>query len=181
MRWYTLVGFSMLAFSPGCSIQSSQSGLSDAETGTVFGGPSTSELLTPYQGHWQFASRRFDPEPERIPFTGGPDISVTGHIIRFGSGILVSELRLCQVRSSDGGIDAEAWHHEDIHDPGDMQRADCRLSLVGDNLELHWRMVASDRFTDDPVIAPEDYVAPDRSGSAADLTWFIETYTPNAE
>ena len=159
----------------GCSLDSGNDDFSEAPTGRVFGGPSDSALFTPYQGDWHFETRRLDPEPERNALTGGSDITVTGHIIRLG----YRELRLCQARKVERGIESEAWHHEDIYDPGDMQRADCKIYRKGDNLELHWRIVSSGNFSDDPIIASNDYSPPDRSKADIDeLTWWIETYSP---
>jgi hypothetical protein len=143
----------------------------------VFGGPSKDKLFAPYQGEWTLQDRRFDPPITGSTISGGPDISIDGHIIRFGSGMLVRELRLCQVRATDDGIECEAWHHEDINDPGDMQRADCKLRVSGDKLELHWRIVDAGEFSDDPIIASSEYAPPNRQGDADMLTWWIETYS----
>ena len=168
----------ILLLTCGCSFDSSQEGLSDPPSGTVFGAPSKHELFAPFQGQWHFEERRFDPQPENVAISGGPDISITGHIIRFGSGMLIREIRLCQTRAADGGIECEGWHHEDIHDPGDMQRVDCKLRKRGDRLELHWRILPSGDFSDDPIIATPDYVPPDRSNDTDVPPWWIETYSP---
>ncbi len=161
----------------GCLRDTAQDGLSNAPTGRVFGGPSNDPLFVPYQGDWALEERIFDPQLEGATISGGPDISVSGHVVRFVSGMLVRELRLCRTRKTKDGIECEAWHHEDIHDPGDMQRADCKLKMNGDKFELHWRIVNSGDFTDDPIIASPGYVPPDRQGSADTLTWWIETYS----
>jgi len=160
----------------GCSFDGEQDGLNEPSTERVFGGPSKEKVFERYEGEWTLEGRTVDPPVEGAKISGGPDISITGHIVRFGSGMLVSELRLCQTRVTEDGIECEAWHHEDIHDPGDMQRADCRLRMNGDKLELHWRVVESGDFSDDPIIASSEYVPPDRQCNADTLTWWIETY-----
>lgn len=161
----------------GCVDNVGQDGLRDAPTGRVFGGPSRDIVFAPFQGEWILEGRIFDPPLEGATISGGPDISVNGHIIRFGAGMLVRELRLCQTRKADTGIESEAWHHEDIHDPGDMQRADCKLRITEDKLELHWRIAESGEFSDDPIIAASGYVPPDRQGNPDTLSWWIETYS----
>ena len=177
MRIRTLFVIVVSAFAiAGCSGDASHNGLKEPPTGQVFGGPSKDALFAPYQGTWKLDGRTFDPPVEGTKISGGPDISINGHIIQFGSGMLVRELRLCQTRKTVDGIECEAWHHEDIHDPGDMQRADCRLRMIGDKLELRWRIATSGDFSDDPIIAGSDYVAPDRDADAKVLTWWVETY-----
>ena len=178
MRFYVRIIFVAGALAiGGCSHDTGHDHLSEPPMGRVFGGPSKDKIFEPYQGEWTLEGRTFDPPLERATISGGPDISINGHIIRFGSGMLVRELRLCQTRKTDVGIECEAWHHEDIHDPGDMQRADCRLRMNGDKLELHWRIADSGEFSDDPIIASSEYAPPDRQGNADMLTWWIETYT----
>lgn len=169
----------------GCSTDTLQEGLDAPPTGRAFGGPVKHEALSPYQGNWRFVSSRTDPELAQAAISGGPDILIRGHIIRFDSDIPVSELRLCQIRETDTGIEAEAWSHEDINDPGDMHRADCVLKRNGEELELRWRIFAPGRmselspsFSDDPVIAADDYVPPGRTyGDPGVLPWWIKTYT----
>lgn len=162
----------------GCSQDGRlKGGGSSSAGGSVFGNASTDEIFEPYQGEWTLIDRSFDPPVENAAFTGGPDISINGHIIRFGSGLLISELRLCQVRATDEGIECEAWHHEDIHDPGDMSRADCKLHRDGDKLILQWHHVESNDYSDDPVIAAPGYSPPVRQGGANDFPWWIETYS----
>jgi hypothetical protein len=175
LQFLPIIATTTLVF--GCSLDPAQDDLSESPTGRVFGGPSEDPLFTPYQGEWRLEFREFDPVQEDVAISGGPDISINGHIIRFGSGMLVSELRLCQTRKTAGGIECEAWHHEDIHDPGDMQRADCKLRMNGESLELHWRIMSSGEFSDDPIIASSDYVPPDRSDDAESSIWWIETYS----
>ena len=162
----------------GCSVETSEVGLDEAATGRVFGGPVQHELFEPFQGEWRFENRTFEPESTTVGVSGGPDLSIDGHIIRFGSGILISEIRLCQVRATDEGIKCEGWHHEDIHDPGDMSRVDCKLRRNGEKLELHWRMVSSEGFSDDPVIAAPNYSPPKRIIDPELSPWWIETYSP---
>lgn len=161
----------------GCSIDSTGDGLNEAPTGQVFGGPSNDEIFAPYQGEWALVDRTFDPPLAGSTITGGPDISITGHIIRFGTGTSARELRLCQTRRIDEGIECEAWHHENIGDPGDMQRADCKLQKVGDELKLAWRIAESGDFSNDPIIAAADYVLPNRQKVDPDMAWWVETYT----
>lgn len=178
----------LLVFFAGCSFDASQDDLSETSledslnepsTGRVFGGPSNDDLFAPFQGEWRFENRTFDPEPEHVAISGGPDISIHGHIIRLGSGVLVREIRLCQTRATDDGIECDAWHHEDIHDPGDMQRFECKLRKRGDNLELRWRLLPSAPFfSDDPIIAGSGYAPPDQPSASDDLPWWIETYSP---
>jgi hypothetical protein len=177
MRVHILIIAAAAIAATGCSRDAAQGGLSEAPTDRVFGGPSEDALFAPYQGDWTLEDRTFDPPLKGATISGGPDISVNGHIIRFTSGILVSELRLCQTRETEDGIECEAWHHEDIHDPGDMQRADCKLRVKDDKLELHWRIVGSGDFTDDPIIASSEYVPPDRQDNPDTLTWWIEVYS----
>lgn len=177
MRFRLLIIVAAATTIGGCMRDAAQEALSEPPTGRVFGGPSEDALFEPFQGTWKLEDRTFDPPLEGGTISGGPDISINGHIIHFGSGMLVRELRLCQARSVDGGIESEAWHHEDIHDPGDMQRADCKLRMNGDKLELHWRIADSGDFSDDPIIAPHEYVPPDRRGTTDTLTWWIETYS----
>lgn len=175
VRVQVLIMVAMVMTIVGCSPDDAQNGLGDAPTGRAFGGPSQDSLFAPYQGSWTLEGRTFDPPLKSGSISGGPDISINGHIIRFASGMLVSELRLCQARKTNDGIACEAWHHEDIHDPGDMQRADCKLRIIGDKLELHWRIADSADFTDDSIIALAEYVPP-RQTNADNLTWWIETY-----
>ncbi|MEZ6049663.1 MAG: hypothetical protein R3C11_29600 [Planctomycetaceae bacterium] len=95
--------------------------ITDPETGTAFGGPSTESLFDPYEGNWMWVD-------SKLKFNDGrADLEMTGHIMRFPHTFSesgpVSEIRLCQARKIDGGIATEGWHHEDRHDPGDMSRA----------------------------------------------------------
>ena len=69
------------------------------------------------------------------------------------------------------------WHHEDIHDPGDMERVECELQVTDNVLEFRWRMVADSGFSDDPVIAVADYRRPARSEKDVLTPWWIETYS----
>ena len=177
MQTQLLIVAAVLLAVTGCHRDAAEYGLADAPTGRVFGGPSRDAVFAPYQGDWKHEDRTFDPPLEGATISGGPDISINGHIIRFGTGMLVRELRLCQTRKTDAGIECEAWHHEDIHDPGDMQRADCKLRMRDDKLELHWRIADSGDFSDDLIIAAEDYVPPDRQGNPGTLSWWIETYS----
>jgi len=174
----TCIVIAVLALSlAGCSVDIAQDGVNEPVTGRVFGEPLTHAIFAPFQGEWHFEDRRFDPEPENIGISGGPDISINGHIIRFGSR---REVRLCQTRVTDEGIECEGWHHEDIHDPGDMQRVDCKLRKNGGNLELHWRIVSFGGFSDDSIVAASDYIPPDRSKDTAVPPWWIETYSPSS-
>jgi hypothetical protein len=168
-----LLTLALLPFA-GCSIHPNGTGLADPPTGLVFGGPAMDAKLEPFQGVWKFESRRSEPETDGA-VTGGPGITITGHIIRFGD--FPSEIRLCQIARDESGITAEGWHHEDIDDPGDMQRVECALQIKDESLELRWRMVPDAGFSDDPVIAAPDHVRPVHPPDAEVTPWWIETYS----
>ena len=168
---------SLLLLGGGCSLDSSVGELSDRPTGLVFGGPVMDSLLEPFQGGWEFKSRAIDPTPSGLQISGGADIAITGHIIRFGGRPLVGEFRLCQVTETEAGIKSDGWHHEDIHDPGDMERVECELQVKDNVLEFRWRMVADSGFRDDPVVAAADYRRPARPEKDVLMPWWIETYS----
>jgi len=72
---------------------------------------------------------------------------------------------------------AEGWYHEDIYDPGDMQRVDVQMSIRDGKLRMRWHKRYSGEYSDDEVIAPVGFhstIAPDEQ---ADY-WWIDTYTP---
>ena len=149
--------------------------LDASPTGTVFGGPSTEPILKPFQGEWNFSDQTIDPPPTGARLSGGPSLRIVGHIIRFVAPPFESELRLCLVREHETGIVAEGWFHEDIHDPGDMQRVDAFLYRDGDNLRMRWRKRQSEEYSDDPVIGEPGVPSHEK---ASQMPWWDETYTP---
>lgn len=158
----------------GCSNDGATDARSRVPTGRVQGGPSQDEIFAPFQGRWVFESRTWDPPIDGNRISGGPDLTFDGHIIKIADG--PSCMRLCQTRKVDGGIECEAWREEDINDPGDMQRAQCKLRIDGDKLQFHWRMVDTEDYTNDPIIAAADYVPPPRP-TDANSPWWLEVYT----
>lgn len=178
MRLRPLIAVILAALTGGaCSLEGEHLSLQDPPTGRVFGGPSNEEIFAPFQGEWSFEQRTLDPPLERGTISGGSDISISGHIIRFAVGPSAEEFRLCQTRATDDGIVCEAWHHEDIYDPGDMQRAECRLRRDGNKLVLHYRFAGSADFSDDPIIASPDYMPPNRDDEPAISPWWKEVYS----
>lgn len=174
MRLRALVAFFLgITCLAGCHDAPTGMRLSEPETGLVFGGPSSHELFEPYQGVWKWDKVKFEPADPNTEVTGGPDITIKGHIIRSGA----QEFRLCLARKAEQGVVCEAWHHEDIDDPGDMSRADCELVFKGEQLEFRHRIVGAGDFSDDPIIASAEYVAPERRGPEDRLRWWVETYS----
>ena len=174
---HQILALALVVTIAGCS---NQDVLNEPSDGLVFGGPSADQLFSKFQGEWQFSTREFDPELNPPPFTGGPDIRIVGHIIRFVANDGESELRLCQARKTDNGISCEGWFHEDISDPGDMQRVICSLRTTNEGIELRWRKLYDIGYSNDSVVAASDYVAPDYPASDKNPPWWVETYTKAA-
>lgn len=89
-------------------------------------------------------------------------------------------MRLCQVRKVDDGIECEAWHAESLNNPVDLKRVECKLRLLGESLEMRWRMVDVNDYVEEPIIAAADYVKPARP-TDPNAPWWIETYSKKAE
>jgi hypothetical protein len=153
--------------------------LTDKPTGNVFGGPLLDPLLEPYQGKWTITDRTIDPQPTGARISGGPPLNIVGHVIRLVAPPFEAELRLCLIREHESGIAAEGWFHEDIYDPGDMQRVDAFLLREGDNLRMRWRKRLAGDFSDDPVLAGSDATLPP-TDSIAEMPWWDETYAPSS-
>ncbi|REK07875.1 MAG: hypothetical protein DWQ37_20950 [Planctomycetota bacterium] len=158
-----------------CSRNAGEAFVDEPPTGLVFGGPVMHPALEPFQGTWKFESSQQDPMPAGTSISGGPDLTITGHILRFSVG--TREHRLCQITETEDGIRAAGWHHESYNDPGDMQRVECELKIQGDRLEHRWRMVPDTGYSDDPVIAAADYVAPTYSPDDEVTPWWIDSYS----
>ena len=143
------------------------------EKGEAFGSPSRDERFAPFQGQWKFESRMFDPPIEGNRLSGGAGLNIKGHVIQFGTGSV--SFRLCQARQVDSGIEADAFR-VDEDEPGEVQRFECKLKMIGDNLEYRWRAVEPGPSAGDPIVAAADYTPPNRP-IAPDSPWWIELYS----
>ncbi|MEM0914806.1 MAG: hypothetical protein AAGB29_02570 [Planctomycetota bacterium] len=151
------VFFTLMACVTGCgrSPSQQQAGGNQPVTNPALSGLATAAPLPqPFQGRWNFNQARTLDENKKVmsPQHFGmyqrsvqaaraaglgeihPDIDVRqASFIGFGHPMAM-QYDLTSWTQSGSWLDAQAWLHEDVHDPGDMAKIDMRFKI--DNGEL---------------------------------------------
>jgi hypothetical protein len=159
------------------------------------GGPSEpTPLLAPFQGAWQpdpdkslalaLAATRPAPtsstppavapvSPSRSMFATHPEMKLTNNVAVL-NGLLWGEYRFFALHSHGDTVCGKAWHHEDRHDPGDMDKYLVRLRRVGGDLHFSYRVCEDSADPNDPDVA----TTPLTAGSADTCTADTEKDPP---
>ena len=134
----------------------------------------TPALLQPFQGNWRFsltktlAQWQADGVPAAETFPLHQDMSISGtRAILVGGGPLEGSYDFFALHPHNAwSVCGKAWHHEDRHDPGDMDKWCVRLQIKAGDLHMPLRGDESPPNTNDPDIV----TTPPLAGSAGTCT-----------
>jgi hypothetical protein len=157
--------------SPAGSASSPSSGSSGSSAAAA------APILQPFQGPWRFslaktlaywqakgvpASEIAQARATAKSFPLHPDMSIQNDTAVL-PGMIEGEYRFFALHPHNQWVCGKAWHHEDRHDPGDMDKYYVRLEIQGADLHLSVRIPEDAADPADPDVTNTSLTA----GSAA--------------
>jgi hypothetical protein len=166
----------------GCDRNSSNISAPSGSSATGYGGsPAAAALLKAYQGKWKFnpqktlalwksqgvSQKELNQAQALAAITPlHPDMTLQGDIAVLNGGPAEGEYAFYALHAHPQFLCGKAWHHEDRHDPGDMDKYVVRLQLHDADLWLSARIPEDAADPSDPEVASP----PPLAGSAATST-----------
>jgi len=166
----------------GCDRNSSNVSSPSSSSATGYGGsPAAAALPKPYQGKWNFnlqktlalwksqgvSQKELNEAQARTAITPlHPDMTLQGDIAILNGGAAEGEYAFYALHAHPQFACGKAWHHEDRHDPGDMDKYVVRLQRHDADLWLSARVPEDAADPSDPEVASP----PPLAGSATTCT-----------
>jgi hypothetical protein len=187
--------FLVLGLSVGCdrSSNSTSSSASSSASGASPAGGSTSAvvpILSPFEGEWKYndaktmaywkatnipANEIAQVQKMKSLAAAHPDMTLAGDLaILHGPGPMEGQYQFYALHAHPQFVCGKAWHHEDRHDPGDMDKYLIRLELRDSDLYLSIRAHQDAADPNDPEVVTMPILA----GSATTCTADAEKDPP---